>query len=271
MPPAPHLSMNTGTSSSVSGLISATVRRGTMFGWRCLRHPTWAQAHLRSWLSNDLVNYFDTPVPTVSVEAALHRLTGRSADVVAGALATMPRPALQRPSINPVTDDGSTELIRLVYGLCLLARPVRVVETGVSNGTTTAVILEALSKVAKEGRLLSIDLPWLHPCAANSVGAMVPEKMMPLWTLRLGAADRLLRAAETDWAPVDIFVQDASHAYSGQLREYRAGWRLLRAGGVLISDDVGKALAAFGHEVGVDPLYVGQAKDRPIGVLVKSS
>jgi predicted O-methyltransferase YrrM len=71
--------------------------------------------------------------------------------------------------------------------------------------------------------------------------------------------------------PIDLFIHDANHAYSAQLREYRAAWPYLRPGGVLVSDDVGNpAFVEFAAEVGARPYLVpGSRSESVVGLLRK--
>ena len=73
-------------------------------------------------------------------------------------------------------------------------------------------------------------------------------------------------------APLDVFLHDALHTYSSQLREYRTAWPHLRAGGVLISDDVGNpAFVEFAAEVGARPyLVTGPSRESAVGLLRKA-
>ncbi|HEX5370143.1 MAG TPA: class I SAM-dependent methyltransferase [Dehalococcoidia bacterium] len=131
-----------------------------------------------------------------------------------------------------------------------------VIETGVAHGFTTAAALQALAD-NQYGRLISIDLPHLHPRAMDSIGSAVPHELRDRWQLILGsAAGSLMNLPRSDEA--DIFIQDAAHTIRGQLAEFRAGWSRLREGGLLISDDVGEAAVRFGREVDAAPIFIAQ-------------
>ena len=76
-----------------------------------------------------------------------------------------------------------------------------------------------------------------------------PADLRGRWTLRLGDSRSLLPAMAAELAPIDLFVHDAMHTYSAQLREYRAAWPHLCSGAVLVSDDVGNpAFVEFANE-----------------------
>ena len=82
---------------------------------------------------------------------------------------------------------------------------------------------------------------------------------------------KLLPPLLSEVAPIDLFIHDANHAYSAQLREYRSAWPHLRPGGVMVSDDVGNpAFVEFAAEVGAKPYLVpGSRSDSAVGVVRK--
>jgi predicted O-methyltransferase YrrM len=163
------------------------------------------------------------------------------------------------------------ELIKLIGGLVSLMRPNVVVETGVALGFTTATILAAMRK-NEQGHLYSVDLPAVQYGHQRETGSAVPAEFRDRWTLLLGRSQKLLPPLLREVEPVDLFLHDANHAYSAQLREYRAAWPQLRPGGVLVSDDVGNpAFIEFATEVGVRPYLVpGSRSDSVIGLVRKS-
>lgn len=162
------------------------------------------------------------------------------------------------------------ELLRLVGGVVALMRPERMVETGVALGFTTATVLRAMEENGR-GHLYSIDLPALQYDPRDPVGRAVPEQVKHRWTLELGDSRALLEPVARRAAPLDVFLHDALHTYSSQLREYTTVWPHLRSGGVLISDDVGNpAFVEFAHTVGAEPhLVVGESRRTAVGLLRK--
>lgn len=140
----------------------------------------------------------------------------------------------------------------LLWRLVRDRRPARVVETGVCNGLSSAVILEAMAANG-HGELVSIDLPEFAEAERNTVtfwegkgGAVVPpgktsgwlvsEARRDRWRLVLGRAQDLLLAELADGC--DIFIHDSGHSYANQLFEFRAGWDALRPAGVLVATDI---------------------------------
>jgi predicted O-methyltransferase YrrM len=128
----------------------------------------------------------------------------------------------------------------LLYLLARLAKPRRIVETGVASGVTTSFLLQAL-RDNREGNLISIDLPNADPDAiippGHSAGWIIPESLRARWDLRIGDARELLPATLAE-SPVDMFLHDSLHTYEHMTWEYDEAWNALIAGGLLLSDDI---------------------------------
>jgi predicted O-methyltransferase YrrM len=165
---------------------------------------------------------------------------------------------------------GRSELLNLVGALVSLMRPNVVVETGVALGFSTATILAAMRQNDR-GHLYSVDLPSVQYDHQREVGSAVPAELRSRWTLALGRSQKVLVPLLHKVEPIDLFIHDANHAYSAQLREYRAAWPYLRPGGVLVSDDVGNpAFVEFAAEVGARPYLVpGSRSESVVGLLRK--
>jgi hypothetical protein len=178
------------------------------------------------------------------------------------------------PSADP--DDPLTiwnareELLRIVGTIVKLTLPAVMVETGVALGFTTATVLRAMADSGR-GHLYSVDLPALQYDPADPVGRAVPMSLANRWTLELGDSRKKLEPLCARVAPVDIFLHDALHTYSSQLREYRTVWPFVKSGGLLISDDVNNpAFIEFACEVGARPhLVAGPSRGDAIGLLRK--
>jgi hypothetical protein len=163
------------------------------------------------------------------------------------------------------------ELLRMIGTIVGLMRPAVMVETGVALGFTTATVLHAMVEAGK-GRLYSVDLPALQHNPDEPVGRAVPPTLRGRWQLELGDSRTKLEPLCARVAPVDIFLHDALHTYSSQLREYRTAWPFIRSGGLLLSDDVNNpAFVEFAREVGVRPhLVTGPSRSDAVGLLRKS-
>jgi predicted O-methyltransferase YrrM len=236
---------------------------------RIVQHPSWARAHFENY-ANQVYDRFNSkpwfPPAESSLHAALAEIGGWSKADIEAVLQVVPSP--RRPESTNLfgSPDGSSELVSIVYACCRLMRPQLVVESGVAHGFTTAAILRALND-NQQGRLVSIDLPHLHPRAVESIGTAVEPGLRDRWELHLGPATSELSRVITHTESIDIFVQDASHTERGQLAEYRAAWPRIREAGLLISDDAGKAAEAFGRESSREPVFVNQPrKSRPVAI-----
>ena len=128
-------------------------------------------------------------------------------------------------------------LARCCYLLCRLIEPAVVVETGVAYGVSSAFVLRALEENGR-GNLHSVDLPPLRREAERFWGIAVPEELRDRWHLHRGASGRVLPRLLRETGPVDLFVHDSLHAHRNMRREFEIVWPHLRAGGVILADDV---------------------------------
>ncbi|HUF52046.1 MAG TPA: class I SAM-dependent methyltransferase [Longimicrobiales bacterium] len=133
--------------------------------------------------------------------------------------------------------DGDVLLARCCYALVRAARPRTLLETGVAHGVTTAYMLAALHENGA-GDLHSIDVPPHDAGAAEQVGAFVPDGLRARWQLHYGMSHRVLPRVLAALRTVDFFLHDSLHTYANMTFEFRAIWPHLRAGGVVVSDDV---------------------------------
>ena len=236
---------------------------------RALVHPRWfvesvRLARLRSeQLRRGPARDAGAPFRTAAPEAVA-AATGATREEVEAALRDVWRP----PHVDRHPLGGRDLLLDLVGALVRLLRPTTVVEAGVAEGLTTAVALHALTEGGGGGRLYSVDLPPLE-ADEQFVGRAVPEELRASWELTLGPTRLVLPGLLERVGPVDLFVHDADHTYTAQLEDYRLLWPHLRAGGVLLSDDLASpAFVEFAASVGARPYLVGGLGD--IGLLRKT-
>ena len=148
----------------------------------------------------------------------------------------------------------SAEVSVRLYGLVRELRPGVLVETGVCNGVSTAVILCALERNGA-GKLHSIDLPehtdtvydqddfWEGKKGAavpkdKAPGWVIPDELRERWELELGRSQDELQRLLHRLGAIDFFLHDSEHSPECMSFEYQAAWKHLRSGGVLASDDV---------------------------------
>ena len=126
---------------------------------------------------------------------------------------------------------------KVVYALVRLSNPRSVVETGVHDGLSTALILRALERNGF-GSLTSIDLPSTDlPVGVDGPGWLVPDSLKGRWTLCLGDARKLLPEAAVSAGPIDIFLHDSDHSRAHREFEFRTVHDYMSQRGLIVSDD----------------------------------
>jgi predicted O-methyltransferase YrrM len=137
-----------------------------------------------------------------------------------------------------------------LYMAVRFSKPRVVVETGVFDGASSAVILRALAE-NEEGELVSIDLPArkIIPGSTDSMGSqtlppdcepgwLVPDDLRARYRLYLGDSKELLPKIFAERPRIDIFFHDSLHTFEHMYFEYKTAWPHLSEGGLLLSDDV---------------------------------
>lgn len=137
-----------------------------------------------------------------------------------------------------------------LYVLVRLVKPEVIVETGVFDGISSAVILQALEDNGT-GNLISIDLPattTIDGSTHRMKETSLPEGMKPGWVipdylrarheLILGDSKILLPEVFKERPNIDVFLHDSMHTYEYQKFEYETAWPKIKEGGWLLSDDV---------------------------------
>ncbi|MDQ6711251.1 MAG: class I SAM-dependent methyltransferase [Candidatus Dormibacteraeota bacterium] len=150
--------------------------------------------------------------------------------------------------------DADTNLALAVWVATYHVRPAVAVETGVARGLTSATILSAMEN-RETGHLYSIDLPPLTKGWAQQSRTAVSGDLQHRWSYVRGATRRKLPGLLARLKPVDLFVHDSLHTYDNMRFELESAWPALRAGGVLIADDI-QDNRAF------DELVAGSAESR---------
>ncbi len=138
----------------------------------------------------------------------------------------------------------------LLYLFVRLVRPRIVVETGVFDGLSSCVILQALHD-NDHGHCISVDLPATEVIpgstdrmlsktlpAHHQPGWMIPDYLRVRQTLVLGDSKVLLPGILKEHHEIDIFFHDSLHTYEHQMFEYDFAWPYLADGGLLLSDDI---------------------------------
>ena len=134
--------------------------------------------------------------------------------------------------------DGDSSLCRAAWCVVLHARPEVVIETGVAHGVTSRVVLEALSR-NDFGHLWSIDLPFpfdhrLH----GETGVVVPDACRSRWSYLEGSSKQRLAPLAAQLGHAELFIHDSLHTAENTLFEMEQAASVMRAGGVLLVDDI---------------------------------
>jgi len=171
-------------------------------------------------------------------------------------------------SLYPKFYDSGPEYVELLRGIVGWLNPSVVVETGVAHGKSTRGILDAL--VENRGVDPSSALGILHSFEVDPRTKTEQLSSYPNWRFHLLDRGLGFEAAIAEIGPIDMFVHDSDHSYENQMKEYQSAWRVLKPGGVLVSDDVNWSWAFrdFSVEVGVSPILLFEAP-KLAGVLVR--
>ena len=151
-------------------------------------------------------------------------------------------------------------LARCCYLTCRLSKPDVVVETGVAYGVSSAFILRALEENG-HGILHSVDLPPLRQRYNEFWGIAVDETLRSRWSIHRGSSRRVLPELLEEYGVVDLFLHDSLHTYRNMRQEFGAIWPRLRAGGVILADDVERN-RAFGELRRKNPALWRVVRDR---------
>jgi len=169
-----------------------------------------------------------------------------------------------------------------LYAVIRALRPRVLVETGVCNGVSSAVILQALED-NHLGRLHSIDLPEFAESDvqtdhwAGKGGAVIPSGNAPGWVIPPGLRRRwqLIVGRSQDQLPkllgrlgtIDLFFHDSEHSYDCMMSEFELAFDRLRGGGALLSDDIASngSFFEFAGRRGRTPHLLGEG----VGLIIK--
>jgi hypothetical protein len=163
----------------------------------------------------------------------------------------------------------------LLYLLVRAARPLRVVETGVRPGYSTAWLLAGLDANGA-GELTSLGpgpvTGRMSGVGNVTVGQFVPPSLRSRWTLALGNTEDRLREILSGASKVDLFFYDNGPDVARARFELRAAWEALSDRGILLAHhvDSNAAWADFCRAQGV-PAQILDAGPPPMGAVGLSS
>jgi hypothetical protein len=170
--------------------------------------------------------------------------------------------------------DADPTLSEAAWCIVRHQQPAVVVETGVSRGITSRVILEALARNGS-GRLWSVDLPPLEEPWRRLAGSAVPATLRGGWTYLRGSSRRRLPPLVRELGLIDLFLHDSLHVEENLRFELGAVWPVLRPGGFALIDDAQACRAFDGivSELAAAPALAAphSEKDDVVGILRKAA
>jgi hypothetical protein len=145
---------------------------------------------------------------------------------------------------------GHADWHDFLYMAVRFAKPKVFFETGVFDGQSSAIILNALRK-NQAGILVSIDLPATDAIQGSTDGMVnttLPPNRQPGWAvpdylreryhLELGDSRVLLPQLFRRYPAIDAFFHDSLHTFEHMYFEFNEAWPHLSLGGLLLSDDI---------------------------------
>jgi predicted O-methyltransferase YrrM len=131
-----------------------------------------------------------------------------------------------------------------IYIVVRAKKPNIMIETGVAQGYSSWVILNAMKK-NQMGHLYSIDLPSNdtnndYNFNQSEIGHVVPEELLSNWTLIIGDVKVELPKLQEKLPKIDLFFHDSDHSYEHMNYEFEEAKKMLLDNGLILSDDIHK-------------------------------
>ncbi|MCI4368430.1 MAG: class I SAM-dependent methyltransferase [Thermoplasmata archaeon] len=219
-------------------------------------HPLlWARFLYRHDLRHEDVRLMDNPrfadwEPMYRVaREPLARLTGRTPEELDRFYREL-APIHRQLEAEAGRLQGASALMQapLLYLIVRATHPALALETGVSSGFSSRLILEAL-EANGSGELHSIGVAQVaagrssdglgDAVAARPIGYLVSERLRARWHLHFGRSDDVMPGLLTSLAqPLDLFLHDSRHQYDTMTWEYTTALPHLRPNGLLLSHDI---------------------------------
>lgn len=126
-----------------------------------------------------------------------------------------------------------------LYALIRKLTPTTVVETGVCNGVSTFIVLQALEKNG-HGHLYSVDYPDSDRIPeGEDPGWIIPDELRHRWSLTKGLSQEELPGVVVELDTIDLFLHDTVASMFDE--ELDLVWPKLAPGAVIMADDVHKS------------------------------
>lgn len=164
---------------------------------------------------------------------------------------------------------GGEGALNLLYNLVYQGKAGNAVETGVAYGWSSLAILLAMH-TRSEGKLVSIDLPYIQKNNDPWVGCVIPPEHHARWLLKSGS-DRMYLKKVLDTTNNITFVHyDSDKSFYGRKWAYPKLWDALSPGGFFVSDDIQDnfAFKEFCEALAMEPLII-EHLGKYVGILQK--
>jgi len=144
---------------------------------------------------------------------------------------------------------------QFLYWIVRKLKPKTILQTGVSNGLSSAFMMLALAKNSAEGMLHVVDVPAIFDPAdpnwtrsgqvfgfvipeGKTSGWMVPDIYRDRFEVQIGDAKMLLPQLVDRLPSVDMFYHDSDHSYNHMAFEFEQARRKLAPVSVVVADDI---------------------------------
>lgn len=134
-------------------------------------------------------------------------------------------PSTKKP--YPVDYSLNDEAGLFLYALCKIIKPLKIVETGVAYGLSSAYILQALNE-NKKGKLFSIDSTFRPWESKIMIGSVIPTNLRDRWELIFGSSTDKLKDLLISLSSVDIFFHDSLHTSKNMTFEFKTAWPFIK-------------------------------------------
>ena len=166
---------------------------------------------------------------------------------------------------------GGPGNMTLLYHMVKKLDSKKIIETGVAYGWSSLALLTAIEET-DEAKLISTDMPYAKLNNEDFVGVVIPKQLQSKWNLVRLPDIVGLPLALRDLGDIDFCHYDSDKSFIGRMWAYKKIWQSLKAGGYLVSDDIGDNLAfkEFADLVETEPQVILMG-NQYIGVLKKSN
>jgi len=170
----------------------------------------------------------------------------------------------------PVQMGGGADL-ELLYFLSKNQEATTIVETGVASGWSSLTFLLSLRN-QENGHLYSADIPYAKLKNEDFVGCVIPDELKSRWSLLRLPDRQALRKIKEKVSEIDVFHYDSDKSYRGRMWAYPYVWKMIKKGGIFISDDISDNIAFknFAETLKISPIIIyNKPENKFIGILVK--